>query len=105
MPGEAVTGKKCLRQEQSVNHMILFPCNVSASGNEEVKDVIYSTVISMEPIYKALERTSANRNVSSPVAEHLADIMPFITQYYSSTHFWHFTNTLLFPIFPAENQT
>lgn len=47
MSGEAVIGKKCLKQEHCVNHTMLAP--LSASGNEGVKDVVCSVVVSVEP--------------------------------------------------------
>lgn len=48
---EQSQGKKCLKQEHSVNHMMLSP--LSASGNEGVEDVVSSAVVSTEPDLKS----------------------------------------------------
>lgn len=77
MPGEAVTEKKCLKQEHSVNHMMLAP--LSASRNEGVKDVVWSVLWSAQSlIYKAFENIGGAGKVCSPVPKHLAELMLFI---------------------------
>lgn len=54
MSGEAVIGKKCLKQEHCVNHTMLAP--LSASGNEGVKDVVCSVVVSVEPDLQSFKK-------------------------------------------------